>query len=823
MTLKYEQIFNYFEKKIPVYYKSDSIRTSQVQMAMDIADFVQKDNSDEIMIIEAPVGTGKSLGAMVPVLNELKNDTFNSRSLLYATATINLQGQLMGSEVPLLNHLSLVENSVVAKGKAHYYCHKRFLQNKEGAFSPRERTSLQEFFERSNTGQRSELEDEYGVELSDNQWRKVELEATKGECDQCELNKVCTTISHRKGFFSPSNDLMITNHDQLIQSYLNINNDRTPIIPVTQGVIVIDEAHHFLENFLGRLEKSFSLRRFRGIAKSLQTKYKLKFKKLMDLIQRDFQRVSGELKGFSQGRYKIPESTIRAFKSVYDLLNESINDYESGIGNSQQAMELDEWTETLESFIHEGYVTWVDYENSKFSAISDTFPTDFRWMMEYLSRRNKIIIMSGTLTVGGDFDSLIEQWRLKGRKVVTKQFTTPFDFKNQSKIYVPTDIPLPREESFVNGVFDTIERLIRLTEGKTLLLNTSKEHMDVFHERLKLVTDDLSVTLFKQGQYGVEKLTKNFREDVDSVLVGSGSYFSGFSIPGVSLTSVILNKLPFPVNDDPFLELIGQGYEGDDFFDYIRFPHMVNKLNQAIGRLIRGIKDFGIVTILDKRVFTSKQYGQSVQQILADQGYTLTRDWSEVEAFYARKVERGSEADYSAYSDELITVPPALNRPVKSSKAADQKTTNEKAEEKKPKLNGVTKRQREFVKKVCEEEGIPKIKGRYVEDLYIEFVSALYFEWKDIQPIKDDFPFRDEKEKALLTAFVPTKRRTFLPKCTKFGCNGNCSSKIKDEIVQYFEEKYDADQISFSESPNHCWVNVTPLTILYNGEFKPSK
>lgn len=35
-----EQIFNVFEKKIPKYYKSDVIRQSQVQMAIDIAAFL---------------------------------------------------------------------------------------------------------------------------------------------------------------------------------------------------------------------------------------------------------------------------------------------------------------------------------------------------------------------------------------------------------------------------------------------------------------------------------------------------------------------------------------------------------------------------------------------------------------------------------------------------------------------------------------------------------------------------------------------------------------------------------------------------------------
>ncbi|MCC2248898.1 hypothetical protein JUJ52_02865 [Virgibacillus sp. AGTR] len=64
-------------------------------MVMDIANFIQDDNTDNVMVIEAPVGTGKSLGALVPVLSEMRNKTFNKRSLLYATATLNYSTLLL--------------------------------------------------------------------------------------------------------------------------------------------------------------------------------------------------------------------------------------------------------------------------------------------------------------------------------------------------------------------------------------------------------------------------------------------------------------------------------------------------------------------------------------------------------------------------------------------------------------------------------------------------------------------------------------------------------------------------------------------------------
>ena len=54
-----ENLFDIFEEKLTNYYGTNSIRTSQVQMAFDIAEFLQPNNSKKIMMVEAPVGTGK--------------------------------------------------------------------------------------------------------------------------------------------------------------------------------------------------------------------------------------------------------------------------------------------------------------------------------------------------------------------------------------------------------------------------------------------------------------------------------------------------------------------------------------------------------------------------------------------------------------------------------------------------------------------------------------------------------------------------------------------------------------------------------------------
>lgn len=63
--------------------------------------------------------------------------------------------------------------------------------------------------------------------------------------------------------------------------------------------------------------------------------------------------------------------------------------------------------------------------------------------------------------------------------------------------------------------------------------------------------------------------------------------FTGFSIEGKSLNKLALTKLPFPVPDDPYIELLSKGMSKNDKYKKIVSPSMLVKLEQGLGRLIR--------------------------------------------------------------------------------------------------------------------------------------------------------------------------------------------------------------------------------------------
>ena len=337
------------------------------------------------------------------------------------------------------------------------------------------------------------------------------------------------------------------------------------------------------------------------------------------------------------------------------LLSKQLDELFSNIKDSIQIFSKKD-TEELEDNINEmykmfkvladgkdsNYLFWIVHRRNKnyiYYAPKDIdkIAFDIFFDRENLNSRlgdiKTFIFTSATLSIGKNnysyFLNNIGANRIEKKNDLTIEYSyeSPYNYDENALLYCCNDIESPsiNKEKYLVQLVNKIKELIRITNGKTLVLFTSKSDMNYVYKKIGNKLDDINIYIQNDGS-SQDKVKEQFKNDINSVLFSTGIFWEGIDIKGKALSNLIIARLPFPVVD-PIMEYKKSKYKNG--FNKVYIPEMLIKLKQGIGRLIRSETDKGIVCILDSRM--DAKYQDVIRQSIPIKNFTT--DIEEIKKF----------------------------------------------------------------------------------------------------------------------------------------------------------------------------------------------
>ncbi|MBP2650988.1 MAG: hypothetical protein H6Q74_1813 [Firmicutes bacterium] len=613
-------------------------RPGQGEMALDIAEAIRDRRN---IMVEAGVGIGKSLGYLIPGILAAKT---MQGPIIIATSSIALSEQLMKDARQAQAITGIRVNPVLAKGMSNYICRKRVIEQEMRIKSWKEHALEAEYFDERLLTVPEDVWDmahlcqdrvSLPMQVTNMAWEFINVNrCTPYRCDfkdECGCHQMRQAIGN-----NGTANIIIANQDLYIANQINDFRTDNPFINTNKQLVIIDEAHNLETKTRSALTERWSKPKMLQILKSIQRPLAranasdLHFNLLSNsevVIQKLFDSFKTKMATVVQNdresreavRYPIPETLkpqvlAKWAKNLEALVNVMLlaTDRYGGSGmNAAFEDAINQFTKMQESIRifaeylngQSNYLCWLE-GNYKIAERIDicSAPKDIDRELQRLifsDRKVPVVMTSATLCDQGKTLSNAYSYMKKTTGFFGEVYPpkpSPFPYDKNSMLYVAADIedPSRNHETFLAQVADKIVKLVTVTNGRTLILFTSKNDLAAIYTAIS--KKKLPWKMHRQRDGGAQGTVAQEFIASGGILFSTG-FWEGFNIPGSPLSSVIIVKLPFPVPDPIIDYKISIANHRLD----VLVPEMLIKLRQGVGRLIRGDNDTGIVSILDSR------------------------------------------------------------------------------------------------------------------------------------------------------------------------------------------------------------------------------
>ena len=543
------------------------------------------------LFVEAPTGIGKTMSTLFPFIKALKDD--EKSKIFYLTAKNS--GKINAHHaIKILKEkgLSLIDILITAKEKV-CFC-------KDKSCNPDECPFAKGYYNKiKNVIKESLLSfDDFDYETIIYMAKKYEICPFEYQLDLslfsdviiCDYNYLFDPVSYMKRYF-----------DEDSSHYLAL----------------VDEAHNLVSRSRDMYSASLDKTMYITAKESLKGSKNKKIKTMLSRMKKLFD--SYEL--LDDGEHEFMDISLKDFHTIEYFVNtyQEVNKVDNQDITKELTklyLEVNKFKKISE-FYSDNYLFYVKKEGDNVTI--NLFCLDAsKYIKSILARIKASIMFSATLSpmeyyvnlLGGNID-----------ENPTIELESPFPREHLKIMVAPkVSIKYKNREKTYEQVAEYIKKFVTQKIGNYFVYLPSYEYQERIIEFLDLPNDiELHIQKKDMFDYEKEEFLNNFKENPKSTHVAltiiGGSFGEGIDLVsdrliGLIVVGIGLSKINYESNK------IVEYFKSKDLsgYDYAyTFPGM-NKIMQAVGRLIRSEKDRGAALLIDERYMT-----RSYQGLFADE------------------------------------------------------------------------------------------------------------------------------------------------------------------------------------------------------------
>ncbi len=440
-------------------------RRQQLRMADRVVSALE---NREALVVEAGTGTGKTFAYLVPAL-------LSGKRVLISTGTRTLQDQLFSKDLPMLSAaLGRPARVALLKGRSNYLClHRMALAGEqlklEGKYAGNDRTlaRIERWAHTTRSGDLSEvpgLSDAHPIWPHVTSTRDNCLGAKCGEFSRCHVAVARRTAQEA--------DVVVVNHHLLLAD-LALKQDGFGDILGTADGVILDEAHQIPDLATQFFGASVSSRRIDNVVRDVQANVVVTARHSPALAADGWDARVSRLPAHRlqldspksptcchDSRRESTGARLRlASTALVEDLAHALHDLATQLEAAGEDSPLGSTAERVSelAIVVERIAGIDDLEGTRsveitqrgftLSLLPFDIATHFQKMIH--SRPCAWVFTSATLSVGEDFTHFTS--RLGLNEVETLKIESPFDYENQSILYLPQRMPDPQSPAVRRG------------------------------------------------------------------------------------------------------------------------------------------------------------------------------------------------------------------------------------------------------------------------------------------------------------------------------------------------------------------------------------